>query len=675
MPEVALKLIPGVNANLTPTLNESGISSCNLIRFRDKLPQKLGGWERFYQFNVDGVPRDVHPWEDLNAIKHLAVGTTTELDVITNGTLQDITPQTLTSDFTPDFSTTNTSTTVDVDDPNILNVSTYDAVFFNTPVSVGGVILQGAYPISVVSGATTYQIIDDQTATATVASGGAVPEFVTTLDSSIVTVNFDDHGLAEGDSFTFPISTTGGGVTILGTYTVLDVPSADQFTIASSTAATSAATFSMNGGDAQIVYYIALGPLPGGTGYGVGGYGIGGYGSGIVPDNQTGTTITATNWSLDNWGKILLACPKDGGIYQWSPDGGFVNARLVYQAPVFNGGIFIAMPAQILVAWASIEEGDQQQDPLIVRWSDQEDFENWTAAEETQAGSFRIPTGSKIVAGFQGPQQALIFTDLDLYAMQYLGPPEVFGFNQIGSGCGLLGQHAVTTMRGIVYWMSSGNFFMLGAGGVQEIPCTVWDVVFQDLDTVNQHKSVAGANSSFDEVTFYFPSLSGGTGEIDSYAKFNIEEKTWDNGLLPRTAWSDQSVLGEPIGTTPNGIIYQHETSPDADGAPLMATFTTGWFVIAEGQALAFVDWFFPDMKWGGYGGAQTASVLVLIEGTNYPNETPVQYGPFTMTQAKTFINCRLRKRMIRLTFSSSDIGSFWRLGNLRYRVAQDGRR
>jgi hypothetical protein len=344
---------------------------------------------------------------------------------------------------------------------------------------------------------------------------------------------------------------------------------------------------------------------------------------------------------------------------------------------VFNGGLFVAMPQQILVTWGStVTEGiGVRQDPLLVRWSDSQNFLEWSVTAITQAGSFRIPTGSKIVGGLQGPQQALIWTDIDVYAMRYLAPPLVFGFNKLSSGCGLLGPHAATVMRGVVYWMSPGNFFAMSGSGIQEIPCTVWDVVFQDLDAANQHKCVAAPNSTFDEVTFYYPSLSGGSGENDSYVKFNTEEQSWDYGTLPRSAWTDQSVLGEPIGSTPAGIIFQHETSPDADGQVLNAWFETGWFVIAEGQEFAFLDWFFPDMKFGLFNGAQDATVLVTITAASYPNGTQTVFGPYSMTSAQTFVNTRLRGRQIKLRFESNDIGSFWRLGLMRYRVARDGRR
>lgn len=674
MPEASLRLRPGVNVEFTPTLNESGISACNYIRFKAGLPEKLGGWTKFYPFTVSGVPKALHAWSDLNAVPHLAVAATLQLSVITNGTQQDITPQTLISDTAVAISTTLASTTVGISDPNIANVTVLDSVFFNTPVSVGGIILQGIYPITLITGTSSYEITAADAATSTVVAGGAVPDFTTVSGSAVVLVDFDDHGLSVGSRFTFPIPTVVGGVTVSGTYVVASVPTANSFTIAANTQATSSTTDSMNGGLAQYVYYITIGPQALGVGYGLGGYGEGGYGTGIVPSSQTGTPITATDWTLDNWGEIVLACPRGGGIYYWSPNAGLVNADLADNAPIFNNGIFVAMPEQILVAWGSIASGIQQ-DPLTVRWSDSLDFTIWAVTSQTQAGSFRIPTGSEIIGGMQATQQALIWTDLDVYSMTYLGPPLVFGFNKISSGCGLIGPHAMAEMRGVVYWMSSGNFFKMGGAGVQQVDCSVWDKVFQNLDTANQRKCVAAPNSAFDEMWFFYPSLSGGTGEIDSYVKINTESGAWDYGSMPRTAWIDQSVLGEPIAATPTGIIYQHETSPDADGQPLNAWFETGWFVIAEGQQFPFVDWLFPDMKFGYSDGAQTATILMTIYAADYPNGTIRPYGPFTMTQATSFINLRLRGRQIKIRIESNDIGSFWRLGLPRYRVQQMGRR
>lgn len=685
MPEVSLKLRPGVQAELTPTLNEAGISSSNLIRFKAGLPQKLGGWIRYYQNTLSGVPRFMQAWGDLNAVDRLAVGTTNSLGVIENGVLSLITPQFLITNPTCNFTTTVGSAIVEIVDPNVTDVTLDDAIFFNTPINVGGLILRGIYQITSITGAHTYQIIAASNATSSATSGGSVPQFSTTTNSSIVSVTLINHRLSVGDVFTFPIATTGGGVTIIGTYKVQSIVNPNIFNIGVSVRASSTTGFSMNGGLAQLYYYINIGPPAAGSGYGLGGYGAGSFGTGVTPGVQIGNPIAATNWSIDNWGEILLACPKGGAIYYWPPNSGFQNAFVVETAPPFNGGIFVAMPEQILVAWGSasaspnstgLTASAQQRDPLIVRWSDSLDFSNWTVSSLTQAGSFRIPTGSAIVGAIQGPTQALIWTDIEVWAMQYLGPPLVFGFNKLSSGCGLIGEHAIGVQRGVVYWMSQGSFFALAGSGVQELPCPVWDVVFQDLDINNLDKITCAVNSQFGEVTWYYPSISGGTGEPDKYVKVNTSEGfAWDYGTLPRSAWIDQSVLGQAIGASPQGLIYQHEMSNDADGQPLVSTFETGYFVIAEGQQFAFVDWMFPDMKWGYFNGAQTASIQVTITAVTYPNATPVIYGPFTMTQAVQYINMRLRGRQLKLSFQSNDLGSFWRLGGIRYRIAPDGRR
>lgn len=216
MPFAGVQLNPGINVEKTPLLLQAGYSTSMMIRFRDGLAQKYGGYQKFYPLSVGGTPRDLHAWQDLNQTPHLAVATTSELDVITNGILLPITPQTLTSSFAPNFSTTIGSNVVNVTDPNITNVTVFDSVFFNTPISVGGLILSGLYPIQSITGVSSYTINASANATATVASGGAVPTFTTTNGSATVQVNFSNHGLAVGGDISFPIATTGNGVTISG---------------------------------------------------------------------------------------------------------------------------------------------------------------------------------------------------------------------------------------------------------------------------------------------------------------------------------------------------------------------------------------------------------------------------------------------------------------------------
>lgn len=679
MPFGSVLLRPGVNVEQTATLNEAGYTNTRYGRFRDGLFQKMGGWVRYVSFAVSGIPRALHAWQDLNETGHLAVGATLELAILTNGTQEDITPQTLVSDFAPNFTTTLGSATVTVDDLNIDTVTTYDSVFFNTPVSVGGIILSGLYQIALVSGATTYEITAATEATASVANGGDVPAFTTATGSATVTVDFPEHGLLVGDRVAFQIPTSVGGLTVVGSYIVTQVGTVNQFTIAASAQATSSATVSMNSGDAQIVYYIAVGPPSVGVGFGINDYGEGDYGLGTKSNEQTGDPIAAVDWTLDNWGEILVACPLNGGVYYWSPTGGFSTARLVSGAPIFNAGIFVSTQAQILVAWGSSESQNigVDQNALLLRWSDMENFESWTVSTTSQAGFYRIPTGSRIVGCAPGSKFDLIWTDIDLWIMQYVGAPYVYTFNQVGTACGLIAEGAQTTFRGITYWMGSSNFFAYGGGGgVQVIPCPVWDAVFQDLDTDNARKIRCCPNSLFDEITWEYPSLSGGAGENDSTVTYNVTQGVWYiNAYPPRTAWVDQSVLGNPIGTNTAGQVFQHEEGYDADGSPLVPVMTTGYFYLGEGQDFPFVDQWIPDFKWGTFNGAQTAQLYVTFNVIDWPGDTPRTYGPYSYSVASQYITTRFRGRQVSLTITSTDIGSFWRIGRSRYRWAAKGRR
>jgi hypothetical protein len=460
---------------------------------------------------------------------------------------------------------------------------------------------------------------------------------------------------------------------------------ANSFNIFVNSVATSAATAFMNNGSASLQYFINIGPAATGAGYGTGGYGDGGYGTGTSGSAQTGSPITATDWTSDNWGEIALACAPGGPIYQYDPTGGFTNASIVATAPPFNGGIFVSNTLQILFAWGSTDNATIGQilDPMLVRWSNLTDYTDFVPKTTNQAGSFRIPIGSVIRGGMAMANQNLFWTDLDLWAANYAGYPLVFGFNKIGAGAGLISSHAAQPFRGGVYWMGPSNFYVYSGGTVSVVPCPVWDFVFQNLNTgsdANGRPYTANIrampNTPFNEVGWFFPSSSSSTGENDSYVKFNVSEpnRPWDYGTLSRSAWIDQTVLGNPIACTPNGIIYQHEETNDADGQPITATFTTGYFYIAEGEEFAFVDDILPDMRWGTYAGSQNAQVQISFNVANWPTDTPTTYGPYVMSTSVEHIPVRFRGRLMSITVTSSDLGSFWRLGRIKYRWAPAGR-
>ena len=680
MPHASLKLVPGVNQNRTPALNEAAISTSQLIRFVPDaqgigLPQKLGGWTKYFPNQIITAVRALWAWADANDKKYLAVGAVDHLQVITNNILRDITPKTVTYNVAVDVSTTSGSDEVFVTITGS-NITSYDNVFIETQISVGGLVLFGMYQCYAV-GANSFSIYATDIlgqpayATSTETDAGAVPVYDSTTGSSFVLVTLANHGYSVGDTFTALVSTDVGGITIYGNYLITVINSTDTFTIQTSNAATSDDTASMNGGDARYVFFIGQGPLPLGTGYGVGPYGAGGYGSGITPTENPGTDITATDWSLDNWGSILIANPFEQEIYAWNPLVNPTSATVITNAPTANTGCFVAMPQRQIIAYGSTFNGII--DHLLVRWCDVENYNNWIATVTNQAGSFRIPRGSRIVGGLQGPQQGLIWTDVALWSMQYIGQPYVYSFNEVGTGCGLIAQKAFGTMGGAVYWMGPSQFYMLSGSGVEIVYCPVWDVIFQDIDLTNSSKIRFAANSLFNEVTWYYP-ITGSNGEVAKYVKYNVGLRVWDFGTLGRSAWINQSVLGNPIGSGTDRYLYQHETSPNADNQPMVSNFQTGYFALSEADVKSFIDQVWPDMKWGYYGGVQNANVQITFYYTDYAGQTPRVSGPFTVAQATQYVTPRFRGRLVSISISSNDINSFWRLGNIRYRFQPDGK-
>ena len=688
MPHAALKLIPGVDTNKTPALNESAISEGQFIRFiPDRtlggLVQKLGGWTKYFGSQIGSTVRALWAWEDTNSNSYLAVGAEGSvgggaLGVINSNVLNDITPQVDDFDVAVSVSTITGSNEVTITDTG-RNVDDYDVVYIRTQISVGGIVLFGKYQCYNPGGsANTYKIYpldilgDPLLAVATITNGGAVPEIDTVINSDFVTVTLSTHGYEVGSTFPVLIATTIGGITFYGNYIVRDVPSSNTFVISASAQASSTSNGFINSGDANYYYYNGSGPLPQGSGYGILGYGDGGYGTGIPPSASSGTPILAEDWTLDNWGQILISCPINGSIYAWDPTSGDETALVIPESPAVNHGAFVAMPQRQIIAWGSTFTGIH--DPLLIRWCDVNNYNQWLALITNQAGSYRIPKGSRIVQCIQGPQQGLIWTDLGVWAMQYTGPPYIYSFNELGNGCGLIGRKAATSIGGTVYWMGPSQFFKLAGNGVEPIRCPVWDVIFQDIDTDYADNIRVAPNSRFAEISWFYPTVGSG-GQPTKYVKYNILLDCWDFGTLCRTAWINESVLGPPIGACGlSQFIFQHETSPNADGLAMNSYFQTGYFVLTEANEKMFVDQIWPDMKWGYYGGSQEANVTLEFFVTDYPGQTPIQYGPFTMTQAVTYITPRFRGRLVSIRVESNDIDSWWRIGNIRYRFQPDGR-
>jgi hypothetical protein len=736
MPFQTVKIMPGVKVAQTPTLLSANVVASNLIRWRGGQPEKFGGWMNFFSNlgttggpggqTIAGLTRALCAWADVNLVNHLGAAGTAGLNVFAptqSGTpsQQTITPQYAVSTSGQTFTTSANSPIVEIYDPSA-QINNYSSVQIQCHVAVGGIVIFGAFPVLSAETALTYTIqlpFNALTAASAVAAP-CVATFTTQANSQVVTVALPAHGLAQGSYFSIPmptpIGTAPGQITLSGFYTVQEVIDANSFIIfAQQSCPTVGTTNEGNlGGAPQIIYWVTQAPLLPNSGWGVGGWGVGGWGSGAQPVPLTGLpyppppgtagfgSVSIDDWSLANWGSQLISNPTNGPLFAWDPTSGIQNTQRIANGPSQVTGFFIGMPEQQIIAYGA--STGQIQDPMLVAWCDNANYNVWTASVSNQAGTFRLTRGSKIVGGIQGPQQAMLWTDVGLWAMAYVGYPNVFGFNEVAQGCGLIGKGAIAVYGPMVFWMSRDAFWMYTNGAVQRLQCDVWDVIIKNLNNARDNNGnylyfshIRGAaNSGYDEVTFHFPSQASTTGENDSWVKYNTVTGEWDYslsvpqlGMVGKTpinvsAWIDQNIFGHPISSMitadgANSMIFQHEMGADANGQPINWMIQTGFFMLSEGEDKVFVDLCIPDFRWRRWQQAQTVSAQVQItlftaEYPDDPQETWIPYGPFVVTNATGAFEPRCRGRYFFALIQGNDTGSFVRLGGIKFRFAPDGR-
>ena len=666
MAMMPIQLKPGINSLASRLTVGSGWWASNLIRWKDGLLQKLGGWLGICTKPLIGICRGMCAFSDLLGNKYLACGTTSNLEILYNNQLYDITPvRKISSSLSAPFSVVAGSGIITVTD-NLSGVLLGDSVYVPSSVAIGGEIIQGWYVVQSVISGSQYTIVSNNNFLSTVTLGGVLPVYTTTASSTTVTCSLTNHGLQVGSDFLVGASTAVGGITLSGAYQVASVINSNSFTFLVGSLATSGATATENGGDVTIQYSI-----------------------------HSESPGTIRNWFLDNWGNSLMGCPTNGPLYVWTPPLSNGNvASVISQAPSANAGFFIAMPEQIAVCLGCTDPTTGEQDPLLVRWSDVGDYTVWTASATNQAGSYRLSRGSVIVGGLQAPLQAFIWTDTDLWVMFYQGFPLVFGFQQVGWACGLIGPKAAARLGAQVFWMGAKTFFCYDGSGVRPIPCPVWDFVFENLDTTNASEIVAAPNNEFSEISWYFPVNTGGAlrsgsfgygnfgdgpfggssipiaNNVSAYVKYNTKDNLWDYGYLSRSSWVDQSVLGNPIGVDENGYIQQHEISDDANGTSMPSAAQSGWIDVSNGGDIMFIERLLPDNVLQGSG-----SLNITVQAVNYAGDTPRTYGPYTVDSSTRYVTVRARGRFIALDIDMSQLGSFTRLGQFLALVAPSGKR
>jgi hypothetical protein len=734
--------MPGVKVAQTPTLLSANVVASNLIRWRGGLPEKFGGWMNFFSNlgmsggpgnqTIAGLTRALCAWADVNLFNHLAAAGTAGLSVFTstqggNPSRQDISPQYALSTSGQTFTTAANSPIVTIYDPQAV-INNYSSVQIQCHVAVGGIVIFGAFPIVSALTAQQYTIqlpFNALTAASAVPAPCVAAFYPEAANSEVIKVTLTAHGFAAGNTFSVPVPTPTGGITLQGYYTVQEVIDANNFIIF---AQQSCPNISSNwegnlGGAPQIIYWVTQAPLLPNSGWGVGGWGVGGWGSGAQPvplvanpyPPPPGTggfgAVSNDDWSLANWGSQLISNATNGPLFAWDPISGIQNTQRIGNGPSQVTGFFIGMPEQQIIAYGA--STGQIQDPMLVAWCDNANYNVWTAAVSNQAGTFRLTRGSKIVGGIQGPQQAMLWTDVGVWTMAYVGYPNVFGFNEVAQGCGLLAKGAIAVYGPMVFWMSRDAFWMYTNGAVQRLQCDVWDVIIKNLNNKRDNYGnyiyfphIRGAaNSGYDEVTFHFPSMASASGENDSWVKYNTVTGEWDYSLsIPQqgmlgasvvngqpvptpiriSAWIDQNIFGHPISAMitsdgANSLIMQHEMGMDANGQPINWMIQTGFFMLTEGEDKVFVDLCIPDFRWRRWQQAQSVSAQVQItlytaEYPDDPEETWIPYGPFVVTNATGAFEPRCRGRYFFALIQGNDTGSFVRLGGIKFRFAPDGR-
>lgn len=385
------------------------------------------------------------------------------------------------------------------------------------------------------------------------------------------------------------------------------------------------------------------------TGYGGGVYGAGTYGT---PRVGTGSYSEATTWALDTWGEYLLACsPDDGGIYEWDLDTGGI-ADPVSNAPTDCLGLVVTAERFVFALGA---DGDPRQ----VAWCDREDNTTWTPAATNEAGDIRLEIQGQIMCGYTVPGQTLILTDQEAFRAEYVGPPFVYGFDKVGSGCGIVSRKACARANNGAIWMGRSGFYAYFGGGVEPIPCDVADYVFSDLNYAQASKIAAVPVKAFDEVWWFYP--SGGSNECDRYVSYNYRDGIWMTGELARTTGFDAGVFDYPVLIGVDAVAYDHEVGPVVGATPYAES---GPIRMGAGNNVFTATRFIPDELTQG-------SVQMRFKARKYPNADEREEGPFSAGEPT---NIRITGRQIRLRVEAAS-ESNWRWGVPSIMVQQRGRR
>ncbi len=609
-----LQFKPGVNRDQTNYTNEGGFYECDKIRFRSGYPQKIGGWLKYSIQPMAGVCRQMFTWITSSSDNIQALGTNKRLYVETGNNLYDITP----------IRATYTTSSIPSTD-NCLE---------------------------------------------------------TTIGSNIVTVNLAGFGSLTGDFVGFYNATAVGGIPAdeINGYHELTKVNNDTFTFTTTTAATS--TVAAGGGtNITIEFEISIGPevTTYGYGWGAGVWGRGGWGSGAV----TPVRVFQRDWFFDNFDDNLVANIRNGTPYYWEFDPLYTTHAIpladvsgATDVPLEVTQLMVSQGSKHLMAFGCTDYASTTFNPLTIRWSNQDEPQNWTPAVTNSAGFLKVSRGSRIIRAIPTRQEIIVFTDATLNSLQFLGNEQVFGITEMSDNISIASPRACIAVNNVVYWMGNDKFYAY-AGSVSTLPCTLRNHVFNNINWDQADQIVCGTSEGWNEIWWFYPTANSETN--NAYVIYNHLEKIWYYGSIARTAWNDsplrqypQSVRGE--------YVYNQEQGLDDDTLPMSSFITTSDFDIVDGEQFLLTKRILPDIDFGG-STAENPTVLMTIKPRNFsgsayntrqPNEPVIENTVDTYTDQ---IFLRARARQMGVKISSSDLGVQWQLGSPRLDGKPDGKR
>ena len=704
MPLTKLQFRPGINRETTSYSNEGGWFDMDKVRFRFGFPEKIGGWEPSSSTYFLGTCRALHPWVALNGERYLGVGTHLKYYINEGGGYNDITPiraTTAAGDVTFSASANTLSAGISAIDDNIPLTSA-------SGFPDSGIIKIGTEIIS-------YANISSNTLVGCVrgirSTTAAAHSSSAAVTCSTIIVTDTDHGALENDFVTFSgAATLGDAVTaeILNQeYQVVYVKNDNSYYInVRSVAPISSITTSGgiddtlvfastsdsgNGGSSVVGAYqinTGLDTTITGTGWGAGTWSRGTWGS-AASLSASGQTLRI--WSHDNFGEDLLINVRDGDIFYWDKTNG-TSTRAVELAslaganttPIIAKKVLVSDRDRHIIAFGCDSQTNPGvQDPLLIRFSDQESLTDWAATATNTAGDLRLGSGSEIITAIETRQQVLVYTDVSLHAMQFLGPPFTFGINTVSENITIAGPLAAIAVEDNVFWMGAEEFYVYG-GAVQRLPCTVRDYVFSDINTDQLEKVTASTNTAFSEVWWFYPSAS--SSENDRYVVYNYQQQIWYYGSMARTVWLDRGVEDLPVAAGTDHVLYFHEQGFD-DGSTnpasgISAYIESSQMDIGEGEQFVFLRRMIPDLTFRDSTN-ETPQATMTLKARNFPGGNYLQSNSKIVEKTASVpveqftdqVHVRLRGRSFAFKIETSDTGTTWRLGSPRVDVQPDGMR